>query len=298
MTEPLISIILITKDRSAILHECLANIVQQDYGNTEIIVIDNASSDDTLEMLARDFPQVQTYPQATNLGVPAGRNLGFQQARGEIGVCIDDDALFSQPDALRRCAQYFHDNEKLACIAFEVRSEDGRSVVQKFVPRRDRKIITEDTNGAMFAGTGFAFRVEVFNVLGGFWEGLGQYFGEEPDLSYRLLEAGYEIMHSTQIAVLHAETDVARPSGRRIYYGTRNTALIALRNLPWYAVVSLTAFSWGYFGVQAICSWHIVDYVKGLGACVSNMSQALKTRKKVSAKTIQQLKKYSGLLWY
>lgn len=289
-----ISLVIITHNRATELESCLHSLQQQLRLPDEILVVDNGSHDNTGDLLATRFPDVRVITAPYNLGVAKGRNLGYQEATGDICVTIDDDAQLIEPDALQRVARYFETHDTLCCISFEVR-DAGNNVVRKLIPRRDRVRITEDSPGASFVGTGHAMHRRRFLELGGFWEALGLYFGEEPDLSYRILEAGYQILHTPHIGVRHFESAAARPAGRRIYFGTRNTPWIAVKNLPWTSVACLTILAWAYFLASAIVMGRIGDYMRGVRDCLYGMPMVWRQRRCVSRRTRALVKQYSGV---
>src|SRR5438552_443758 len=102
-------------------------------------------------------------------------------------MCIDVDLahrldkLMPCFHTIRNCAEYFACDMKLACLALRI-FDQYNCIVRKLIPRRDRKVITEDAHGGMFSGTGFVVCRSIFLKIGGFWEDLNPYFGEEPDL--------------------------------------------------------------------------------------------------------------------
>ena len=293
----LLSVVIITRNRCASVIECIESIQAQDYPNTEVLVIDNASSDDTCTTLQTRFPDIRLLMQATNTGVPGGRNIGIREAKGEICVCIDDDAIFLSPTSISSIAPYFERDAGLAALALRIVDQYG-NIITKLIPRRDRKVINADTPGANFSGTGFAVRRDVFIALGGFWEKLNPYFGEEPDYCYRLLDAGYHILHTPFVSLRHYESPYERPKARRLYYGARNAPWMALRSLPWPAVFSLITLTWGYFFLVALKEAQLKDFAKALRDSLRGMPEIMRIRKPISRTACATLRKYSGLFFY
>ena len=263
----------------------------------EVIVVDNASGDDTLRMVEANFPSVILLRQSTNTGVPGGRNIGIRQAKGEICVCIDDDAELIDNAAIGKCVDYFRKDDQLGCLSMRVLDENNR-IVTKLIPRRDRKVFNEDMPGALFSGTGFAIRRAAFIEVGEFWEDLQPYFGEDADLSYRLLDKGYKILQTPHITVRHYTSPIERHKGRRLYYGTRNAPWMALRSLPWYSVIGFTTLSWGYFFLVAARDGQLPAYFRAIIASVQHMPAVYRIRKPVSKQTERMLWRYSGLILF
>jgi len=278
---------------------CLQSVAAQDYKKMELIVVDNASTDDTVQMIQSNYPSVILLPQSTNTGVPGGRNIGIGRAKGEICVCLDDDAEFIDNASIRKCVDYFNKDRKLGCLAMRVLDENNR-IVTKLIPRRDRKIFDEDRPGALFSGTAFAVRHSAFTEAGEFWQDLSPYFGEEPDLSYRLLDRGYTILQTPHLSVRHYQPPAeGKPNkSRRIYCGTRNAPWIALRNLPWYSVIGLTILSWGYFFLVAVRDWQLPAYFSAIVASIRHMPAVWHIRKPISKHTEALLWRYSGLILF
>ena len=109
----MVSIVIPTFNRASLLEECIISILKQSYTDYEIIVIDDGSTDNTLEILgkyAQVYKQKIIFVEQERKGPAAARNKGISLARGEIILFIDDDVVtdkdwikyiisdFSQPD--------------------------------------------------------------------------------------------------------------------------------------------------------------------------------------------------------
>ncbi len=297
MENPPVSVVIITRNRAEDLLRCLRSIAAQDYTDIEIIVVDNGSTDNTIEAISAAYPAVTLLQQGHNTGAPEGRNIGIKHAKGELVLCVDDDAELPDAQTIRKSIPYFQKDPQLACLSFTVFDQYGQ-VVRKLIPRRDRKLISEDTFGAMFSATGCVMRRTAFLEVGGFWKDLSPYFGEEPELSYRFLDNGYHILLTPHIIVRHYESTAERAPDRRLYYGTRNTPWLALRNFPWYAVFILTTLSWGYFFLIAIRYRQLRVFLRAVMASIRHMPAVYRIRQPIKPATCKLLWKYSGLfLW-
>jgi glycosyltransferase involved in cell wall biosynthesis len=98
--EPFFSIIVPTWNRGAIIEETVYSLLNQDFPHSqyEIIIVDDASTDDTLEQLRAFSDRIRVFQQS-KAGAPLARNLGIRHANGKYLVCFDsDDILF--PHAL------------------------------------------------------------------------------------------------------------------------------------------------------------------------------------------------------
>lgn len=94
MRSPLISVIIPVRNEQGSIHSCLSSLELQTYANLEIVVVDDGSTDKTIEIIA-NFPKVKLYKQK-HLGAGVARNLGAGKAKGEILVFVDADMQFDR----------------------------------------------------------------------------------------------------------------------------------------------------------------------------------------------------------
>lgn len=292
-----LSVVIVTRNRLPILQQCLRSIAVQTGQPPELIIVDNASTDGTSDWIRANLPAVRLLSQTDNLGAAGGRNAGIFAATGDVCFSMDDDAQLLDTNAFTTCLAYFERNPKLAALATRIVDQQGK-VVKKLIPRRDREDIARDSEAANFSGTGFAVRRDIFMQLGGFWDKLNPYFGEEPDYCYRLMESGWQIISTPSINVRHEETPRERPAARRLYCGTRNAPWLAVRNLPWSAAFSLTVLSLGYFFLVGLRHRQLGSYFKAVWDCAAGMPEALKMRKPISMETARRVRRLSGLYFY
>ena len=89
---PLISVIIPNWNGAAHLPTCLDSLRRQTYPHFEVIVVDNGSTDNSLQLLERDYPEVKVVALPENRGFAGGVNAGIRQARGEIIAVFNNDA--------------------------------------------------------------------------------------------------------------------------------------------------------------------------------------------------------------
>lgn len=92
--EPQLSVVIVNHNSGAYLRYCLASIHRHPPSREfEIIVVDNASEDGSLEMLAAAFPGVRVIASPVNLGFAGGNNLGFKEAQGDLVFILNPDTV-------------------------------------------------------------------------------------------------------------------------------------------------------------------------------------------------------------
>ena len=95
-----VSIIIVSFNTCDVLRDCLVSVVEEaKQFSIEILVVDNASQDGSVEMIEREYPQITLLRSSVNLGFGNANNLALRQARGRYFVLLNSDAYFS-PGAL------------------------------------------------------------------------------------------------------------------------------------------------------------------------------------------------------
>lgn len=190
----------------------------------EIYVIDNASTDGSQEFLTSlRVRNVHVLLQKQNLGVAAGRNVGLKQARGNIVLCLDDDAII-EPTLFGSLVDAFSNYPSLGVLAIRVFHGETREPQN---PHGDlRKIV------ANYHGAAHAFRKEAIEKIG-FLDEKCFFGGEELDSSIRLYDAGYHCIYFPDIIAFHYSFDRPGKEGlERFLRWTYNYARVLYKNFP------------------------------------------------------------------
>ncbi|CDM65088.1 glycosyltransferase family 2 protein [Pyrinomonas methylaliphatogenes] len=122
-----ISIIIVNWNTKDYLRRCLASIYRNlPSCKCEIIVVDNASSDGSVEMVRSLFPEVKLIVSETNLGFARGNNIGFQNARGEFVFVLNPDTIVL-PGCLESLFQFMRANPEAGVIGPWIRERENIS---------------------------------------------------------------------------------------------------------------------------------------------------------------------------
>lgn len=219
-----ISVVICTKDRRDDLEVTLAGFYNQEYDNFEVIVIDNASSDGTKEMIIENFPSVKYTFLPININILA-QNIGVYQATGDIIWRTDSDSHPENKSTFKKIVSIFNAQPDLDIITTtEVLVKKDFKELELF--SLDRSIGSEEDGYPVktFSGPGTAIRKRVFDKIGYYWE-----FGmEETDFSIRALRSGFTIKCFPDIRTLHYSSESGRNRGERwILLSNQNVRLIA-----------------------------------------------------------------------
>jgi glycosyltransferase involved in cell wall biosynthesis len=126
MAEPLISIVVATRDRRALLAEAVESVLRQTRGRWELVVVDDASRDDTWQWLASvKDERVRAFRLDTHSERSVARNLGLSKARGEFVMFLDDDDRL-RPHALAYLFEPLRrDARAVASVGARLKFRDG-----------------------------------------------------------------------------------------------------------------------------------------------------------------------------
>jgi GT2 family glycosyltransferase len=225
-TSPLVSILIVTWNRRKDLSRSIESALAQSYPNIEVVVVDNASTDGTAQMVARDFAQVRLVRSATNLGCPCGRNLGFAHCHGKYIYMLDDDGWLSE-DAIEVSVRRAESDESLAVVMSRIHQfQHGQTVL-----RRPEGLEAPVYLGTFSGGCSLVRRLAL-EATGYFPNDFSRQ-AEEFDLMLRLADLGYWCQLEPASVMFHAPNPVGRSNRVTIFYNLRNGNKTAVRLLPW-----------------------------------------------------------------
>lgn len=222
-----VSIVFITWNRAEDLRRTLAHTLRYQQYFDELIVIDNGSKDNTIEILRQEFPQARLIRLHKNTGVCEARNIGAINANNELILFLDDDGFFDL-SAIPLMVNQFQVNERLAVLGANIIYVDSPDLQRLDFERFKSLDIKASYN---FEGTAFMIRKSIFIQVGMFPDYFF-YSNEEDDLSLRLIRESYEIKRCGWAVMLHYASSKQRPGWRHTYYYYRNIHFQIWRNLP------------------------------------------------------------------
>jgi hypothetical protein len=223
-----ISIIIVTWNGKKYVEECLDSL--RAYINSpdvEVIVVDNASTDGTPEMIEANYPGVMLIRSDKNLGFARGNNLGIRKSTGEYVLLVNSDDVV-HPGCIERCIEYMKQNPRVGLLGPKMLGADGkpyRSYMAEFTLWRClcRALALDDLfpNSKLLSGYLMPYfamdRITEVDVLNGwFWvtrrEPLNEVglmdetlfmYGDDLDWSKRFREAGWKLVYFPEVASLH-----------------------------------------------------------------------------------------------
>jgi hypothetical protein len=223
-----VSVVIVSFNTREVLRRCLQTLAAEGSELTsEVIVIDNGSSDGSVEMVAREFPQVQLMNPGRNLGFAAANNLAFPAAGGKYFVLLNSDAFVS-PGAIQRAFEHMESEPGTGLGGGRLIGEDGgwqpsaryfpsllndflslsglaqRYRESRFFGRADRTWADpmQEADVDWVPGAFSIIRSSALEKVGSFDESFFLYY-EEVDLCRRLKAAGYAVRYWPDVVVTH-----------------------------------------------------------------------------------------------
>jgi len=235
----LVSFIVVTWNSARYIEACLRSIEEQSHPSVETILVDNASSDDTVRIVREKFPGVRLVCNEYNAGFAEANNIGMRRARGRYVALLNPDALASprwtealleelekDPSLAAASGRIFYlgeggpDRESVFCTWPKVAPFSSRAV--NFYGDEPRALVDYLSGAAMLV------RKEAIDRVGGMDPGYFLYF-DETDWCARMIRAGYGLLYVPEAEAWH-KVSPSVGAGQKRYYMERSRLRFALKN--------------------------------------------------------------------
>lgn len=261
---------------------------------SEVLVVDNGSTDDSVAFLRKRFPDVRLLPLPKNLGFGGGSNAGFRAARHDIVVLLNSD-MRVEPDFLQPLLAGFTDAHvfSVSCQIFfsdpaKVREETGLTETWWHhgairVRHRDDPQVRGLFPCAYGGGGSCAFDRRKFLELGGFDDLLAPFYMEDTDLGYLAWKRGWKNLYQPSSVVYHEHRGTIGKRFSNAYIQgvlQKNFLLFTWKNMhDWRRLISHFVFTWA----GALFTWLAGDSPErgsftGIARAVRQLPQALAAR--------------------
>ena len=238
--------------------------MRQSYNDFEIIMVDNGSTDESVEFVRENFPSIKILALEKNFGFGGGNNLGINASKGKYVALLNNDtevdafwleelvkAIKTDPK-IAMCASklVFADNPMVVDSAGDELFGFGQTFTYRFYPA-DHPAITKPRR-CFYACAGAAlYRRNVLNETGLFDEIYNPIYFEDCDLGFRAQLLGYESLYVPTALVRHKVSGTMKKNMKRYtYLYQRNIEYFMIINFPTSLYIRVLPFHLLY---QAIC---------------------------------------------
>lgn len=326
----LVSIIIVNWNGLQWLKLCLPSLKKQQYSPVEIILVDNASTDDSIEWTYKNYPLVKIHKNAKNLGFAEANNIGYREAKGEYVLFLNNDTTVCS-DFLVELVLKIESNPDIAGAQSKLLLMDDHArldAVGAFLTptgflfhwgfgQLDRKKYDKTENLYTTKGASMMYRrdvlkeVEIQNCI--FDPTYFAYF-EESDLCHRVWLTGKRIVYAPRSVVYHkmGGTSTGMNNAFIQYHSFKNRIRTYAKNLEWENLIKLmpvhlamceffsltslfcgnAALSWA---IQRAFWWNI----RNISSTLQDRAYIQSTIRKVSDKEIfSQVMRRPGINYY
>ena len=262
---PRVSAIVVNWNGGEMLDECLASLFAQTWQNLEIVVVDNASRDGSLERVAARYgDRLVCVRNDRNEGFARGNNLGFAKATGEWLFLLNNDAI-AEPEAITALMEFVKGRDDVGSLACRIHRREEPNVFDSAGlliypdgvgrPRgwQEKDLGQFDRPDQVVAphGCACAYRRTMLDDTGGFDEIYFCYL-EDLDLGMRAQLAGWKCWYVPTAKVLHHKSATAGNYSKfKAYHVERNRIWNAIKLLPRFILVMSPLFSLNRYLMQA-----------------------------------------------
>lgn len=253
MAPKLASVVIVTRNRKKLTLECLQSVFKMDYPTLEVILVDNASADDTVKAVKKRFPQIKIIQAQENLGLNGGKNLGQKKARGEYLLFLDSDTI-ADKNLLTKLVKLAESNPQIGLVCPKIYYYHPQDVI--WYAGANVNLLTSQTRNlginekdcrqwdqvreTQFAPTAYLVTRKAVEKLKGHDESLFMTYGDT-DYGFRAKKVGFKVIFCPQAYLWHRikmEENIKTiralgyNSSLRAYYFARNRVIFMKRHAP------------------------------------------------------------------
>ena len=225
------SVVICVRNGEKCVADCIESLLNQTYRDFEIVMVDDASNDRTVEIISRFKDQrIKCLRNKEWLGIPKSRNTGLEHAVGKYIFFTDADCTVSK-DWIE---------EGLSCFADDCVGVEGRIIYvsENYQPAYSDYVL-ENRNGGKFMTANVAYRSDILEAVGGLNENIK--YRTDRDLGFRIIEHGKVCFNKNMIAV-HPQVTVTPQRLIKMAVAIRDRAYLFKR-----------------FGDKELISWRIMS---------------------------------------
>jgi GT2 family glycosyltransferase len=291
-----VTVVIVNWNGGIYIRECLNSLEKQTVPEYSIILVDNGSTDGSLELVRESFTKVQVISLGKNLGFSGGNNVALNEISTEYVALLNNDAmpdnywlaklisaLENHPDAGFAASKmlFYHKPDQID-RAGDVFTTAGTALLRGRGKTSDAYNEKEYVFGAC-AGAAL-YRTEMLRDIGLFDEGFFLLY-EDVDLSFRAQLSGYKCIYVPEAVVYHVGSgSIGEDTPTSIYYSHRNLEWVYIQNMP-DGLIKKTIFAHLAYDLAALIFFVAKGrggiYLKAKWDAIKGIRKALKKRRKI-----------------
>lgn len=290
-SNPLISIIILNYNAGQLLLNCIESIFQTNYDNIEVIVVDNASKDQSHLLCNQKFDKIVLIENKENLGYCEGNNVGIRKAKGDFVVILNPDTVVS-PNWLSELISAYKTNgqglyQPTILSLYEnnmIQSTGNMLHVFGFGFARDKGIPTNNLRNKI-EQVGYASGTCLFTSMAalkkiGFFDSFLFLYHDDLDLGWRAAQLGINSFYVPTSVIYHVESYSLKWSSKKFFWLERNRKYCILTH---YSKSTYKKMRFSLFVVDVMV-WLFYMSKGFLGAKIKAELEVIKNKKHIAHK--------------
>ncbi len=273
-TKPLVSVLILTYNRSDLLKDCLDFVLKSDYPNLEFLVVDNGSAENITQFVKDNYSnrKISVHRLDPNKGLTGGFNFGFQFCKGKYIMLLSNDTKLDKR-AISLMVEMAQKDPKIGIVSpkiIQMRKPKYLHNVGSFMTysgllyhygieqSKDRKSYQKPYYIFSCNGSGFLIRKETLDESGPFDQDF-VFCYDDTDLSHRVWLCGYTVVYCPKAELQHLWSATINPGNNLFwFYNHRNHMISLIKELalPNLVVMFLN------FQISLI-TWFFLNLIKG-----------------------------------
>lgn len=263
-----------------ILEPCLLSLQASTYPNLNVVVVDNASTDESVAVMRSKYPEVTVIENTENLGFAGGCNVGIRETKSDLYLVLNNDTTHD-PGWIEPLVRELESDANIAAVQPKIMSAQDPSVfdyaggvgglldVLAFPYALGRIFTTRETDDGFYdsprdifwaSGTALLLRGSALEEVGLFDEDFFAHM-EEIDLCWRLHNAGWRVVNAPSSRIYHHSGWTLPPDRyQKKYLNHRNNLMMIIKNYPFAYLAAILPARIALEGVAFIFSALIRDW--------------------------------------
>jgi GT2 family glycosyltransferase len=272
LNSPFVDIVILNHNGKKFLDECFTSVLNGNYKNQRVYLLDNASTDDDVSYVRTKFPQVEIIQNPNNNGYCAAYNLAFEACTSPYLVCLNNDVVV-HPDWLKHLVELAESNSNISALQpkilsyfehgdFEYAGASGGMMDVFGYPFLRGRIFDhiEKDNGQYndvsevfwTSGAAMFVRKSALVSIGVFDETIVHHM-DEIDLCWRMRLSGFELKVQPLSEIYHiGGASIPKHSFKKAYWNHRNSLYLMFKN---YSVKNVLLFASVHFLLDIVAAW-------------------------------------------
>ncbi|MBN2568704.1 MAG: glycosyltransferase family 2 protein [Deltaproteobacteria bacterium] len=291
-----VQIIIVNWNGRAFLEDCLQSLRRQSYRSFSVTLVDNASTDGSLELVSERFPEVQVIALTENRGFAEANNCALRDSTTPYVALLNNDAV-ADPYWLESLVETLEQTKEAGFAASKMLYYDRPGLIDRCGDGYTRAGVgllrgrgepsghynrRELTFGAC-AGAAL-YRTSMLKDVG-FFDGDFFLLYEDVDLSFRSQLKGYTCLYVPEALVYHRGSgSLVHDSSISVYYGHRNLEWVYIKNMP-ARLIPRTIFFHIIYDIIALCYFVVrgrgIDYFRAKKDALKGLKRVLKKRRQI-----------------